>query len=216
MKPSPSYFVTTAVSTSRDVISSSTSETRRNASTYTSLQSLNSSFVSRLSSKISSRPLRPTSPTGEENIPLSSLSLTISEPTFVLAPSHSSVHLPALSSVENGRTIISTVSIVVTKTLTIVPSTPVSAKHTTFANTMNGITLYHSSSILGPDDSPPIDESDQISKAVNAILPIIRGSNDGLTTHAAMETKQEERLKQRAALANIIKWLLSFFRIEVD
>lgn len=216
MKPSPSYFVTTAVSTSRDVIFSSILETRRNASAYTSLQSLKGSFVSKLSPKISSRPLWLSSPTGEENIPSSSLSLSISEATFVLAPSHSSVHLPALSSAENGRTIISTVSIVVTKALTILPSTPITAKHTTFANTMNGITLYHSSTTLGPDDSPPIDESDQISKAVDAILPIIRGSNDGLTTHAATETKQEERLKQRVALANIIKWLLSFFRIEVD
>lgn len=211
MKPSPSYILTTAVSSSRDVISSSTSETRRNASAYISLQSLNSSFVSRLSSKIPSRPSRPTSPTGEENIPSSSLSLTTSEATLVLVPSHSSVHLPTLSSVENGRTINSTVSIVVTKTLTILPSTPVSAKHTTIANTMNGITLYHSSNTLGPDDSPHIDESDQISKAIDMILPIISGSNDGLTTHAAMETKQEERVKQRAALANIIKWLLSFF-----
>lgn len=216
MKPSPSYFVTTAVSTSRDVIFSSTLETRRNASAYTSLQSPKGSFISRLSPKISSRPLRPSSPTGEENIPSSSLSLTISEATFVLAPSHSSVHLPTLSSVESGRKIISTVSILVTKTLTILPSTPVSAKHTTIANTIYGIPLHHSSTALEPDDSPPIDESDKISKAVDAILPIIHGSNDGSTTHPAMETKQEERLKQRAALANLIKWLLSFFRIEVD
>lgn len=216
MKPSPSYFVTTAVSTSRDVIFSSTLETRRNASAYTSLQSPKGSFVSRLSPRISSRPLKPSSPTGEENIPSSSLSLTISEATFVLAPSHSSAHLPTLSSVENGRKIISTVSIVVTKTLTILPSTPVSAKHTTIANTIYGTTLHHSSTTLGPDDSAPIDESDKISKGVDAILPINHGSYDGSTTHAAMVTKQEERLKQRAALANLIKWLLSFFRIEVD
>lgn len=215
MKP-PSYFVTTAVSASRDVIFSSTLETQRNASAYTSLQSLKGSFVSRLSPKISSRPLKPSSPTGEENIPSSSLSLTISEATFVLAPSHSSVHLPTLSSAESGRTIISTVSIVVTKTLTILPSTPVSAKHTTVANKINEITLHHSSTTLGPDDSPPIDKSDKSSKAVDAILPIVHGINVGLTTHAAMETKQEERLKQRAALANLIKWLLSLFRIEID
>lgn len=216
MKPSPSYFVTTAVSTSRDVIFSSTLETRRNASAYTSLQSLKGSFVSMLSRKISSRPLRPSYATGEEKIPSSSLSLTISEATFVLSPSQSSVHLPTLSLAESGRTIISTVSILVSKTLTILPSTPVSAMHTTIANTMNGITLHHSSNTLGPDDSLPIDESDKISKAVDAILPIIHGSNDGSTIIATMETKQEERLKQRAALATLIKWLLSFFRIEVD
>lgn len=216
MKLSPSYFVTTAVSTSRDGIFSSAIETRRNASAYTSLQSLKSSFISRLSPKISSRPLRPSYPTGEENIPSSSLSLTISEATVVLSPSHSSFHLPTLSLAESGRTIISTVSILETKTVTILPSTPVSATHTTIANTLNGITLYHSSITLGPDDPPPIDESHKISKAVDAILPIIHGSNDGSTRLAAMETKQEERLKQRAALAILIRWLLSFFRIEVD
>lgn len=216
MKPSPSYFVTTAVSTSHDVISSSTLETRRNASVYTSLQSLKGSFVSMLSPKISSRPLRPSYATDEENIPSSSLSLTVSKATSVLSPSHSSVHLPNLSLAESGRTIISTVSILVTKTLTILPSTPVSAKQTTIANTTNEKTSQHSSNTLGPDDSPPFDESNKISKAVDAILPIIHGSNDGSTILTAMGTKQEERLKQRAALANLIKWLLSFFRIEVD
>lgn len=216
MKPSPPYFVTTAVSASRDVIFSSTLETQRNSSAYTSLQSFKGSFVSSLSAKISSPPLGPSSPTGEENIPTSSLSLTISESTFVLAPSYSSSHLPILFSVEIGRTFISTVSIVVTKTLTILLSTPVSADYTTIANTINGITLHHSSSTLGPDDSSPIDKSDKFSKAVDATPPIEQGSNDGSTTNAAIGTKQKERLKQRTALANLIKWLLSFFRIEVN
>lgn len=216
MKPSPPYFVPTNVSTSHDVILSPTSETQRNAGAYTSLQSLKGSFISRLSPKLSYPPIRPSSPRGEENILLTSLSLTSSEATSVLAPSHSSVHLPILSSVESGRTVISTVSIVVTKTLTILPSTPVSAKHTTVANTINKITLHHSPTTFGPDSSLLIDKSDKISKAADAILPILLGSDDGSTTRAALETKQKQRLKQRAALQNLIQWLLSFFRIEVD
>lgn len=215
MKPSPPYFLTKTLSTSPDAILSSTSETQRNASAYTSLQSLKGSFVTRLSPKISSPPIRPSSITGKENLPSTSLSLTISEATSVLAPSHSSVHLPILSLAESGRTIISTVSILVTKTLTIMPSTPVSAKYTNVANTINRITLHHSLITLGPDISPSIGKPDKISNAVDSILPILLGSGDGSTTNAAMETKQKERLKLRAALANLIKWLLSFFRIEV-
>lgn len=216
MKPSSSYFVPTAISTLRDVVLSSTSESQRNASAYTSFQSLKGSFVARLSPKISSPSIRPSSPAGEDNIPSSSLILTLSEATSVLAPSHSSVHLPILSAIESGRTIISTVSIVITKTLTILPSTPASARHTTVPNTINGITLLYSSTTSEPDGSAPIDKSNQISKAVDAILPIILGSDDGSTTHAALQTQQKTKLKQRAALANFIKWLLSFFRIEVD
>lgn len=215
MKPSPSYFVTMATSTSRHVIPSSTSETQRNTSAHASLQSLKGSFVSRLSSKISSLSMRPPSPTSKENIPSSSLPIITSEATSILAPSHNSVHLPVLSSFEGGRTVISTVSIVVTRTLAILPSTKVSGKYTTDANS-KGNTLHHSSVTLGSDSSPPIDKPDKISKAVDAILPIILGNDDGSTANAAMDTKQKQRLKQRAALANLIRWILSFFHIEMN
>lgn len=215
MKPSRSYFVTTATSTSRDVIRSSTSETQRNTSAHASLHSLKGSFVSRLSPKISSLTMRPPSSTGEENIPSSSLPLITAGATSILAPSHTSVHLPVLSLFEGGGTVISTVSIVVTRTVAILPSTKVSGKYTTDANS-KGNTLHHSSVTLGSDSSPPIDKPDKISKAVDAILPILLGSDDGSTANAAMDTKQKQRLKQRAALANLIRWILSFFHIEMN
>lgn len=215
MKTSPSYSVTTGVSTSGDVFLSSTSEIRRNASAHSSLHSLKGSFISRLSSKIPSPPMRPSFPTGDENIPSSSFSLTISEATSILAPSRSSVHLPVLSSVEGGGIVISTVSIVVTRTLAILPSITGSGTHTTDSNAER-TTLYQSSITLGLDSSPPIDKSDKISKAVDAILPILLGSDDGSTANVVMDSKQKQRLEQRAALANLIRWLLSFFRIEVD
>lgn len=204
-----------AASTSRDVILPSTSETQMNASAHVSLHFLEGSFVSRISPKVSSSLMRPSSTTGEENIPSGSLPLITSESTSILAPSQTSVNLPVLSSFVGGRTAISTVSIVVTRTLAILPSTKVSGKYTTDANTEE-TTLHHSSITLGSGSSPPIDESDKISKAVDAILPILLGSDDGSTAKAAMFTKQKQRLKQRAALANIIRWILSFLHIEMN
>lgn len=214
MKPSPSYFVTVATSTSRDVIRSSTSETQRNTSAHTSLHALKESFVSRIPSKISSQSIRPPSPTSEENIPSSSLPLITSEPTPILAPGHNSVHLPVLSSFEGARTVISKISIVVTRTLHILPSTKVSGKYGTDANSERN-TLHHSSVTLWSDSSP-IEKTDKISKAVDAILPILFGSDDGSTANEAMDTKQKQRLKQRAAVANLVRWILSLFHIEMN
>lgn len=214
MKP-PSYLVTTAGSASRDFTISSKSETQKNPRAHASLDSLKGSFISRLSPKIYSLPIRPSSSTGEGNIASSSLSSTTPEATSILAPSHSSVHLPIFPSVEGGRPVISTFSTVVTRALAILPSTPANAKLTTHANTIKGTTLHHSPVTVGPDGSPPIGKSDQISKAVDGILPILVGSDNESTANAPMETKQKQKPKQRAALANFVGWLLSF-HIEMD